>query len=338
MIAGIFFSVLAAVALNGGNVIQKHALNSLPGIAAEEARHLVRTLASSRLWLAGFVICLVGIGFQVMAFALAPLAVVQSIFSASIVLLIVLSRFRLHERLQAVEWAGITVVVISVIAISVTLGSAATSGGVANSPLRILVALIPTIILVMVLVAGIDEAQRSGAFRFGIAAGLLYGAAALGTKGASTLVAKYGVVPAISHIALSIYPYLFVAASILAMLIYQVGIQRFRITVVGALSDVVNSTYVVAIGTVVFSGSLPRGEVMLALRLGGFVGVLIGTLLIAAGGKSDKLGGLPVSESDVGLGPVLIGEAGIATVQPIRQPGVVPDLFDDLWRPVAREG
>jgi multidrug transporter EmrE-like cation transporter len=308
MAAGIIFSLLAAVTLNSGNIVQKHALNALPEITVEQTSHLVRTLLSSRLWIGGFLLCLVGVGLQVLAFASAPIAVVQSIFSACIVLLIVLSRLRLGERLQRVEWAGLAVVVAAVIAISTTLTSSATSAGTAGATLSILVALTPTLLVVIVLVAGIHVAQSTGALRYGVAAGLLYGAAALGTKGASTFVERHGLLAGIPSIMTSMYPYIFIGFSGLGMLVYQMGIQRFRITIVGAMSDVVSSTYVVAVGTILFSESFPKEPVMFALRVGGFVGVLIGTLLVGLGGRGLTAADVPMSESDLGLGRVLVRE------------------------------
>ncbi len=75
--------------------------------------------------MSGFLLCLLGMALQIMAFALAPIAVVQSIFNAGIVLLIVVSRLRLGERMQRIEWIGLAVVVASVISISASLGGPA---------------------------------------------------------------------------------------------------------------------------------------------------------------------------------------------------------------------
>ena len=338
MAGGVLFSVLAAIVLTSGNVVQKHAVNSLPEFSAKRTKHLFRTLATSRLWMAGFVLCLVGVGFEIIAFSLAPIAVVQSIFNASIVLLIVLSRLRLGEHLVRAEWVGLTIVVVSVVAISSTLTSTANTTSQSDSVIRIVVALLPTVIVVGLILVGVGTTRTSGALRYGIAAGLLYGAAALGTKGSSTFVARHGLVSSIPNIATSVYPYVFVAFSVVGMVVYQMGIQRFRIAVVGALSDVVCSTYVVAVGTIVFSESFPREPAMLALRIGGFVGVLLGTVLVASGGFRETPEELPPIESDLGLGSVLV--AGVATLATgtagpprpvpdnVRLPREVPDLYE----------
>jgi len=319
MAAGVVFSLLAAVVLNAGNLVQKHAVSALPEISARRNRHLIRTLASSREWMAGFILCLVGVALQIMAFALAPIPVVQSIFNAGIVLLLVFSRVRLGERLGRIEWIGLAVVVASLIAISASLSETANSVGLAGSGLRVIVAVIPTLAVVALVVAMIRKGGGRAGFHYGVAAGLLYGAAALGTKGASTLVVRHGLIASVPVILTSVYPYVFLVFSVMGMLIYQTGLQRYRISVVGSMSDVVCSTYLVAVGMVVFSESLPKDPTTLALRLGGFVGVLLGSVLVAGGGRRESVAGLPPIESDLGIGSVLVAEVDSHSVRTIEE-------------------
>jgi drug/metabolite transporter (DMT)-like permease len=313
MAAGIVFSLLAALTLNTGNLVQKHAVSSLPEFSARRSGHLVRTLASSREWMAGFILCLVGVGLEVVAFALAPIAVVQAIFNSGVVLLIVFSRLRLGERLHRNEWIGLAIVVASLISLSVSLTQPKNSIGLADSGLPVLLAAAPTLVVVALIVAAIRSGRSKGSFLFGTAAGLLYGAAALGTKGASTLVVRHGVAASVPFILTSVYPYVFLFFSILGMLIYQTGLQRFRISVVGSMSDVVSSTYLVAVGMVVFDEPLPRDRTTLVLRLVGFAGVLLGSVFVAVGGRKDTLETVPQIQSDLGLGTVLVTEVDSLT-------------------------
>jgi multidrug transporter EmrE-like cation transporter len=306
--AGIVFSLLSSIVINIGNVVQKQAVTGLPEFSAKRSTHLIRVLLTSRSWVGGFMLCLVGLGFQVMAFALAPIPVVQSIFNAGIVLLLIFSRVRLKERLGRTEWVGLAVVVISLIAISATLSTTENSAGTSGSGVRALIAAAPTFVVVIGIVALIRKEKGASGFLYGFAAGLLYGAAALGTKGASTLVVSHGVVGSIPYVFASVYPYLFLVFSVFGMMIYQMGLQRFRIAVVGSMSDVVCSTYLVAVGMVVFGESLPKDPVTLTLRLAGFVGVLVGSVLVALAGGSDRSSGVTMADSDIGLGPVLLAE------------------------------
>ena len=283
MIAGVVFSVLASLAMNLGNLVEKRAVDGLPALSGRRAVQLFRTLLTSRLWLVGFVITLVGLALQVLAFASAPIPVVQSIFNAGIVVLVVASRLHLKERLSAREVAGLGVVIISVVAIATTLGGTSAIG-TGGSGLTVLVAAIPTLVGVGIVLTLIRSGVGATGFLFGVGAGLLYGISSLATKGASTYVVREGVVRSVPVIFASAYPYLFAGFSVLALMLYQSGIQRSRFSVVGAMSDVVASTYVVGVGTIVFGESVPQSSLDGVLRYAGFAGVLIGSVLVAAGG------------------------------------------------------
>ncbi len=109
------------------------------------------------------------------------------------------------------------------------------------------------------------------------------------------------------------YPYVFLFFPRWDYLIYQTGFQRFRIAVIGTMSDVVASTYLVAVGMVVFGESLPKDTTTLALRLGGFAGVLVGSVLVAVGSPKGSAETMPPIDSDLGLGAVLVTEVDSLT-------------------------
>jgi drug/metabolite transporter (DMT)-like permease len=275
----------------------------------------------------GFALCLVGVVLETMAFALAPIAVVQAIFNTGVVLLIVVSRMKLGERLHRNEWVGLAIVVVALISLSASLSGHKDVVGLSGSGPRVLLAVVPTFVVVGFIILVIRSGRGTRGFLYGAAAGLLYGAAALGTKGASTIVVRHGVVASVPTILTSVYPYVFLVFSALGMLIYQTGLQRFRIAVVGSMADVVASTYLVAVGMVVFSESLPKETTTLVLRLGGFAGVLIGSVLVAAGGRNEKVEVRPPIESDLGLGSVIVTELDALTGHPVDElvAGPAPD-------------
>jgi multidrug transporter EmrE-like cation transporter len=316
--AGVVFSLLSAIVLNTGNIVQKHAVSNLPEISGRRSAHLFRTLVSSRIWLTGLALCVLGVALQVMAFALAPIPVVQAIFNAGLVLLIVLSRVRLGERFQRNEWIGLAIVVIALTSLGASLTGSTSTIGLGGSALRVMIAAVPTLLAVVLVVAGIRLGWGRSGFLYGIAAGILYGMAALGTKGASTLVVGHGLIPSIPNILASVYPYVFLVFSALGMIAYQTGIQRFRIAVVGSMSDVVASTYIVVVGMVVFGESLPKDTVTLTLRLIGFTGVLVGSVLVALGGGKSAAP-MPPIDSDLGLGSVLVAEADRLIGHPVDE-------------------
>ncbi|HUZ09430.1 MAG TPA: DMT family transporter [Acidimicrobiales bacterium] len=285
MIAGIVFSVLSSVCINWGNVVEKQAVDRLPPISARRSPHLIRTLLSSRHWMSGFVLTLVGLGLQVLALSRAPIPVVQSIFNAGIVILLIGSRVRLGERLRRTEIAGLAIVVAAVTSVTASLRGSDVVGN-AGSLASIAIAAGPTLLVAFVVLRMRPHGRHShphSGIAYGVSSGLLYGLAALGTKGASTLIGRFGVVHGVPLIFSSIYPYLFAVFSVAGLVVYQTGLQRSRISVVGSMSDVIAGTYMVAVGTVVFGEPLPTDPVTLTLRLAGFAGVLVGSLVVAGG-------------------------------------------------------
>jgi hypothetical protein len=208
---------------------------------------------------------------------------------------------------------GIAIVVVSLMSISVSLTGALGPIGIGGSGLRVLLVALPSLAVVGIVVAAIRFGRGTSGYLYGVAAGLLYGVAALGTKGASTLVVRQGLLHSIPNILTSVYPYVFVLFSVLGMLIYQTGLQRSRISVVGSMTDVICSTYLVAIGMIIFDESIPRDITTLVLRLGGFAGVLLGSVLVAVGGREGSSTHIPPMESDLGMGSVLVAEVNSIT-------------------------
>lgn len=284
MLAGLGFSALTALSMSAGNLLEKHAVDRLPRLSARRAGRMLVALLTSPVWLAGFVVSLAGLGFQVVAFALAPLAVVQSVYGAGLVLLVLVARRVLGEHLGRREAAGLGVIVAAVVLVGVSLGNGAGVGLHGSATRVVVVAVVSMAAGGLLLGAARTVPAVDPGIAFGVGSGLLYGVGSLGTKGASTLVARDGIVGSIPHLLASPYPYLFVAASLLGLLVFQTGLQRARVGVVAPLSSVVSSTYVVAAGMVLFDEPLPGDPARTALRLAGFAGVLVGTALLARPG------------------------------------------------------
>lgn len=278
-------SVLSAVGLAAGNVLEKRAVDAMAALSARRAGRMLKALVTSRLWVGGFVVSLAGLALQVLAFALAPLAVVQSANGAGLVLVVVGSRLVFRERLAPREQAGLAAIVTGIVLVGASLGSSDLVGR-AGSPGSVVVASAASLLVAAgVLALGTGRRRLDPGVAFGLASGLCYGVASLGSKGASTLVARDGVVASIPHLFASPYPYLFLVASLAGLFSFQTGLQRARIGVVAPVSGVVSSGFVVAVGMVLFSERLPSDVASSTLRLAGFAVVLVGTALLAAGGQ-----------------------------------------------------
>lgn len=311
MLAGVAFSALTAVSMSAGNLLEKHAVDHMAELSVRRAGRMALSFVTSRVWMAGFVISLAGLGFQVIAFALAPLAVVQSIYGAGLVLLVVVARLALREPLGWREGAGLCVIVAAVVLVGLSLGTAAKVGLDGSAAKVLVVAAASAAAAVGLLAASRSARSVDPGIALGVASGLFYGVAALGTKGASTIVARDGVLASVPHLLVSPYPYLFVAASVVGLVTFQTGLQRSRVGLVAPLSSVVSSTFVVAAGMALFAEPLPGDPASTAARLAGFAGVLVGTVLLALPGAAPGDGARSVPRAGHGadLGAGRVGDA-----------------------------
>ncbi len=307
MLAGLAFSALTAASMSAGNLLEKHAVDRMGHLSARRAGRMLRALVGSPTWMLGFLVSLAGLAFQVLAFALAPLAVVQSVYGAGLVVLVIAARRLLGEQVGRREGLGLGVIVVAVVLVGVSLGGGGHIGLRGATASVLVVSGATAAIGALALVGRRALPRLDAGIAFGLGSGLFYGVAALGTKGASTVVARHGVLASVPRLLASPYPYLFVAASLLGLLAFQTGLQRARVGVVAPLSSVVASAYVVAAGMALFGESLPHDATRTALRLVGFAGVLAGTALLAgagAGATPVAAAPLPGSEPVPAPGPL----------------------------------
>ena len=286
--AGVVVAVVSAVLYNTGFVIEKSALGRLPAIHARRLSHLITSLLSSPLWVAGFCTMLGGLALQVLALSLVSISVVQPILVSGIVVLLVLSHVFLKERLGRRELVAVCLVAGSLLAVSLSLDSSSDRAGTHGAFGALVLAAVPTGVVAGWLFLRAERVVSSSGRHshlagplFGIATGLVYGIAALATKAVATLVQQYGVVAALPHVLRSAYLYALIVSSAIGLFLFQTALQRCRASVVVPVSNTVTSIYAIAVGTVIFGEHLPSSGWKLALRLAGVVGVLTGVLLLA---------------------------------------------------------
>jgi len=306
--AGVLVSVVSALLYNVGFVLEKHGLQDMPSVHARRLVHLVTTLASSPVWVIGFCSMLGGLGLQVIALSLAPISVVQPIFVSGIVVLLVLSHITLKERLGRREWFAIALVGLALLSISLSLDLSSDQAGVTGGFGSLIAAALPTVAVACVFFLGADRlhdrALRGGHARaplYGLGTGLIYGVSGLAIKAVSAIVEKHGVWLSIPHVLASPYLYAFACSSAFGLLLFQTALQRCSASVVVPVSNVVSSTYVVAVGTVIFGEHLPASNWKLALRIIGFVGVFVSVLLLANAKTAATEPEMPLIEEPVSL-------------------------------------
>jgi drug/metabolite transporter (DMT)-like permease len=291
-------ALLATTAYHLGLICEKRALGRLPAIDARHALRLLRILLTAPAWLGGFCLMLCGFALQVVALTLAPVSVVQPVLGSGVVILLVLSRIVLRETLKRLELACVLAMACAIVAIALSaVGEPGKVGHQASGPLLAAVA-VPACLIAIALGASALRSSPAGRHRqpsvgvsYAVASGLFYGVATLAIKAMSGSLAHHGLTTGLLvRVAASPFPYITVGCSAVGMLIFQTGLQRCRVSIVGPVSNITGSVFFIVAGTWLFGEQLPGDPVMLALRLTGIAAA--GTVVVVLSRKQ------PVAEAE----------------------------------------
>jgi multidrug transporter EmrE-like cation transporter len=277
--AGISLALLATTAYNVGLIQEKRALGQMATLDVRRVPHVIASLLAEPAWLAGFALMLLGLACQTIVLTFEPVSVVQPVLASGVALVLVLSRMVLRERLGAVELGCVGAMAVSVILLAASEGGTGSGAGHHASPGWMAVVTIPSAAIGL-LVAASPLRRRSHRHRhrrprrtpaavcFGIGTGLLYGVAALAIKALSGILVDHrGATSIVTGVVSSPYLYVFAGCSAAAMLLYQVGLQSCRASILVPVSTVTGSVYFLIAGTWLFHEKLPADPVKLVLRL-----------------------------------------------------------------------
>src|SRR3954468_17855205 len=123
---------LAATTLTNVAYLREHdAAAALPTLSLRRPLHSVQVLLRDRSWLLGFALESGGFALYVVALALAPLTLVQSVSAGGVGILAFASARMTQRRLGRYELAGVLVSMLGLLALAVSLvgGSGEGTGG-----------------------------------------------------------------------------------------------------------------------------------------------------------------------------------------------------------------
>lgn len=266
LVVGLLLALTTAVAFNWSWVAQHSITSTLAPLTVRHPRRSLGLLFSHRRWLFAFLVGIAGWAFYILALRLAPLSLVQAVSAAGLALLAVFAQRASGERLPRREWFGVAMAVIGLLFISASL-----AGGSAHSKGGSLVAVGAWFVVSLVaagLAIGPAAPLLAPGAGFGLAAGLMYAAADVGTKaavgGGASLVF---VVPVL-------------ICHGLAFTLIQLAFQRGRALATAGLSSFCTNALPIAGGILIFHESVPHG-LLGALRVVAFVCVVLGAAAVA---------------------------------------------------------
>jgi drug/metabolite transporter (DMT)-like permease len=261
---GLALALLSAAALNWGWVTQHGAARDLPPLSSRRPGPALRALFGNTSWLGGFFTGLAGWAFYIGALALAPLSLVQAVSAGGIGVLAGLAHRR-GDRLRRGQWfaVGIAVAGLALLGASLAGGTVAAHTPAVGSVVAWLVASLALAALACAL--GARLAPGAG---LGIAAGSLYAAGDVATKGAVFGGGWLLLIPVV------------LAAHGGAFAALQLAFQRgSSLATAGTASLLTNALPIVA-GLALFGERLPGG-MLGALRVVAFACVVLAAALLA---------------------------------------------------------
>ena len=281
---GILLALVATTAYNVGLILEKRALGAMPALNLRRVLRVLVSLATSRAWLMGFALMLTGLACQTIALTFEPVSVVQPVLASGVVLVLVLSRVVLRERLHGGETWCVAAIAVSVVLLAMSASGVKDSHHA--SPGWVAAVMVPSAVIGLAFAVGSLRARirRRGTTVAGVWAGvgtgLLYGVSALAIKALSGILVGHQTAVSIA-IGVLTSPYLYVLGGSLAvaMLLFQAALQAGRASIVVPVSNVTGSVYFMIAGTWLFHEHLPTTPGKLALRL---AGIALAVLVLVA--------------------------------------------------------
>jgi hypothetical protein len=258
---------LASTTLTNVAYLQEHdAVAELPELSAAHPLESAKHLLTDRSWLRGFALESTGFALYVVALALAPLALVQSIAAGGIGVLAFVSARVSGRALPRHEVVGVVVSVIGLVALAISLAGG-TGEGSGGKTIDIELWLAATAAAAVVIVAA---GRRFGAIAVseGIAGGLFFSIGDISVKVATQGGAR------------TLFAITVVLGYGLGTALLQLGYQHGGALTVAGLATLFTNALPIAAGTVVLGEPVPTGALGV-LRVLAFVAVTIGAILLA---------------------------------------------------------
>jgi drug/metabolite transporter (DMT)-like permease len=291
-------AVLAALLYDLGYVLEKQGLSSLPPVRPTPAG-ILRVARASPRWMAGFAAMLAGLGLQVIALTRAPVAVVQPILAGGLIALAAAGSRVLGERLTRRHLIALTMILGEVLAVAVSARSSTTVAERVPVGAFSVMAVAVAVAAAVAAAAGRAGGPRKALGMIGaaMAAGLLYGMAAVAEKAVSTSLVADGVVSGSLHSLSGVYPWLLVMFTLAGMLVFQGGLQAHPASLMAALTNSVSTVCALLGASLVFGeAALPTGP-LAGLRIAGFVAGAAAVVVLATDPTDLASGGDPSADS-----------------------------------------
>ena len=282
---------VAALTFDAGMLLLKARGDRLPALGLPPRPAALRAYVTDPLWMLGLALQPLGYALYLWALGLGPLAVVQPVMSAGIVLFVGFAVVILGERIHAPEWAAIAAVAVGLF----LLGSSLAAGGEAAAAAGGAWAVGGYSAAMLAVAAGAAACTRGRApgVAMGIWSGVLLGLASLWAKGLASgfSIAEEG--QRLAAVAADPYLYLTLAGNLVGFAVLLNALRDSRAGVVFTLSSTLSNVVPILGAMVAMGERLPEGQVAAALRVASLVLTLGGAAYLARFDPAARPAGAP---------------------------------------------
>lgn len=258
-------TLVSSCALNIGYLLEHSAVRRLPTLSIRSPVASVRRLLGSRRWLLGFGTEAAGWALYVLALTLAPLSLVQATAAGGIGILAIMVSRVTRTPLTRYERLGVVISVCGLVLLGISLAGAHGEGTGADHlsvGLWVAASAAAAIASVQLLSRRIPPGPA-----YGLAAGILFAAGDVATKGAVEAGGHLGFVAAL------------VAAYGFGTLVLQAGFQRGSALTTAGIATLLTSALPIVAGMTIFGEPLPNGWLG-AIRIAAFATVVVGAVFL----------------------------------------------------------
>ena len=266
LVAGLALALVTAAAFNWSWVAQHTITSQLPKLTILHPWRSLRLLFGHRRWRFAFMVGILGWLLYIIALRLAPLSLVQAVSAGGLGLLAVLAQRAEGVPLPRREWVGVGLAVAGLVFLSASLAGGSSDSG-HGSWVAVGAWFVVSFVVASVAIGPAAPRLAPGA-GFGLAAGVLYAAADVGTKAAvqgGTLV-LFGLPVWGCHL--------------LAFTLIQLSFQRGRALATAGLSSFCTNALPIVAGITIYHETTPPG-ILGALRFVAFGCVVLGAAAVA---------------------------------------------------------
>jgi len=268
LVIGLILALVTAAAFNWSWVAQHTITSRLPPLSIRYPWHSLGLLFGHRRWLFAFLVGLGGWALYILALRLAPLSLVQAVSAGGLALLAVLAQRAEGVPLPRREWVGVWLAVAGLVFLSVSLAGGSNESG--HGSWEAVAGWFLVSLVGMAVAIGPGARYLAPGAGFGLAAGLMYAAADVGTKAAVQGGWLLAFAPPIW------------ACHVLAFTLIQLSFQRGRALATAGLSSFCTNALPIAAGVTIYHETTPPG-VLGAMRFVAFGCVVVGAAVVARG-------------------------------------------------------